>query len=288
MIPIFKVKKAGIYASIQDKGRIGYQQFGVPVSGAMDQYAYKYGKYILHNPVNSPALEVFYGGLELEILSDHRIAITGANLEAMIDGKPVPLWKSFKIYKGQHLRFIRPINGSIAYLHVESGFYSEVILGSASVYPRGSLGSTLKKEIILYANKEKSTVYERGLVKKEIPTYSNHYHVKVWPSPHLDLFKPDSIDIFSASTYTLKCGDRMGYILNGPPLSFVQGSDILSEATQVGTIQVPNSGQPIILMADSQTIGGYATIGKVRQDDLWKVAQLPIGGKVQFTFLDGL
>lgn len=283
MIPLFKVKKPGVYGSIQDKGRVGFQRFGVPVSGPMDAYAFQYGHTILRNSPDDPALELFLGGLELEVLSDHRIVITGADLRAQIDGKEAPLWKTFSIYQGQTLKFAGPRSGSIAYVTPEGGFYSEEMLGSASVYPKGLLGSPLQKDMILYARIHKKNGFQRGLIKSEIPEYSMNVKVKLWPSPHWNLFAPGSLEEFFQSAYTLKAGDRMGYLLNGTPLKFKESSDILSEATQFGTIQVPNNGQPIILMADAQTIGGYATIGKIVNTDLWKVAQLRPGGKIKFS-----
>ena len=285
MIPLFKLKKAGTYGSIQDKGRFGYQRFGVPVSGPMDVKAYQLGQYIIGNDENSPSLELFLGGQEFEVLSDHRIVITGADLGAMLDGAPVPTWKTFDIFKGQTLSFTRPIEGSIAYVIAEGGFESELLLGSASVYPKGLLGTTLRKGEILYAKRESCGRFQTGLCRSEIPTFSQQIQVKVWRSPHIDLFKEGAVEEFMQSTYTLKMGDRMGYLLDGPKLDFVESSDILSEATQFGTIQVPNSGQPMILMADSQTIGGYATIGKIASEDLWKVAQLKKGGEIQFSFI---
>lgn len=282
MIPLFKVKKAGVYGSMQDMGRTGFRRFGVPVSGAMDFHAFQLGNYILGNDANSPALELFLGGVELEILNDHRMVISGADLGAKLDGQPVPNWKTFNIYQGQTLSFTRPMQGSIAYVMPEGGFLSEERLGSSSVYPKGKLGSPLKKEMILFARQEQSMKFHRGLCQSEIPEYSADLKVKLWPSPHLNRFHPDSLNEFFQSTYQIKGGDRMGYLLEGNPLRFINGSDILSEATQFGTIQVPNSGQPIILMADAQTIGGYATIGKIAKEDLWKVVQLRRGGKVRF------
>ncbi|MGM0902935.1 MAG: biotin-dependent carboxyltransferase family protein [Bacillota bacterium] len=282
MVPLFKVKKAGTYGSVQDKGRFGYQRFGVPVSGPMDFKAHQLGQYIIGNDENSPSLELFLGGQEFEVLSDHRVVITGADLGAMLDGQPVPTWKTFDIFKGQILSFTRPIEGSIAYVIPEGGFEAELLLGSASVYPKGLLGTPLRKDRILYAKRESGGGFQTGLCRSEIPTYSQQIRVKVWCSPHLDLFKEEAVEEFFQSSYTLKMGDRMGYLLDGPKLDFVHSSDILSEATQFGTIQVPNSGQPIILMADAQTIGGYATIGKIAQADLWKVAQLKRGGEIRF------
>ncbi|QED46332.1 5-oxoprolinase subunit C family protein [Cytobacillus dafuensis] len=282
MIPLFKVKKPGLYGSIQDKGRFGFQRYGVPVSGPMDSYAYKYGHYMLHNSSDCPALELFLGGIELEVLADHRIVITGADLGAKVDERDAPLWKSFLIYEGQMLSFSGPRAGSIAYVIPEGGFYAEERLGSAAAYPKGHLGSVLKKDTVLYAQKEKTDGFERGLVKSEIPSYNSEVRVKLWKSPHWELFTKESLEVFFQSNYTLKGGDRMGYLLDGPVLKFIKSGDILSEATQFGTIQVPNSGRPIILMADAQTIGGYATIGKVVEEDLWKVAQLKTGGKIEF------
>lgn len=288
MIPLFKVKKAGVYSSLQDKGRTSYRRFGVPVSGAMDFHAYNMGNYILRNRENVPALEVFLGGLELEVLCDHRMVITGADLGATLNGMSAPLWKSFNVFKGQILKLVQPIRGTIAYLIPEGGFRTEELLGSASAYPKGQLGSQLKKDMILYAQEGESGKFHRGLLQKDIPVYSEEVTVKIWPSPHQNRFCPESISEFFQSTYQIKGGDRMGYLLEGPSLEFINGSDILSEATQFGTIQVPNNGQPIILMADAQTIGGYSTIGKIVKEDLWKVVQLRRGGKVKFEKLDNV
>ncbi len=282
MIPLFKVKKAGVYGSIQDRGRGGYQRFGVPVSGPMDLKSYQLGQYILGNKQNSPSLELFLGGQELEVLSDHRIVLTGADLGAELDGIPIPVWKSIRIYRGQVLRFTKANAGNIVYVSPEGGFHSELLLGSTSVYPKGMLGSPLVKGMILYTNQTYIGKFQTGLCRKEIPDFSNRVEVEVWSSPHEHLFTKDAIETFFESTYTIKTGDRMGYLLEGPTLDFMNGSDILSEATQFGTIQVPSSGKPIILMADAQTIGGYATIGKIAQADLWKVAQLRKGGEIGF------
>lgn len=287
MFPLFKVRTKGAYGSIQDLGRFGFQRFGVPVSGPMDRRAFQLGQYILGNEKNTPALELFLGGQSFEVLSDHRIVITGADLGALIDEEPAPIWKSFFIFKGQTLRFARPLSGSIAYLIPEGGFAAELMLGSASVYPKGKLGAPLVKEMILYASDKKNDKLQtqRGLIAGEVPTYAEKVTVAVWPSPHLELFEKVSLDTFFESSYRLKAGDRMGYLLEGPALEFVHGSDILSEATQFGVIQVPNSGKPIVLMADAQTTGGYATIGKVASEDLWKVAQLKNGGEIRFKLM---
>ena len=247
MLPLFRVKKAGVYGSIQDLGRFGYRRFGVPVSGPMDAKAFQIGHYILGNHPNSPALELFLGGQEFEVLEDHRIVITGADLGATLDGKRAATWKSFDLYKGQTLKFTKSIAGSIVYVIPEGGFQAEQLLGSASVYPKGGLGRSLERGMILYAARGKTKKFQTGLVQEEIPEYAQEVNVHVWPSPHLQRFKQDSIAQFFQAEYRMKTGDRMGYLFAGPALEFKESGDILSEATQFGTIQVPTNGFPIVL-----------------------------------------
>ncbi|MHA6259738.1 5-oxoprolinase subunit C family protein [Sporosarcina sp. CAU 1771] len=282
MIPLFQVIQPGVYSSIQDMGRTGYRRFGMPVSGPMDQHAFLTGMEIAANDKKESALELFLGGLTLKVLMDHRITIAGADLTALIDDVEAPMWKSFDIVKGQILRFVKPRSGSITYLIPEGGFYAPEILGSRSAYPKGKIGEVVKKDSILYVNSAKKKRLNRGLTHTRIPVYSKDIEVNVWPSPHIDLFIETSVQTFFNTTYTMRGGDRMGYFINGPALEFKDSADIISEATQFGTIQVPTSGQPILLMADAQTVGGYATIGKIANKDLSKVAQLRIGGTIRF------
>lgn len=284
MIPLFKVVKSGVYSSIQDRGRFGFRKFGVPVSGPMDREAFELGHKAIGNEVNETALELFLGGLSLEVLMDHRIIITGANLGAIIDGQEAPMWKTFSVKPGQILSFPKPITGSIAYIIPEGGFSVKRFLGSKSSYYKGQIGDAINKETILYANSMTQRQFNRGLLNEYTPSYEQEISIELFKSPHMKLFEKTSIERFLANPYTFRGGDRMGYFFNGQPLEFNTSSDIVSEATQFGTVQVPTNGQPIILMADSQTIGGYATIGTVVKEDLAKVAQLRNGGKVRFSY----
>ena len=283
MKELFRVLKQGVYASMQDKGRYGFRKYGMPVAGVMDSYAYRIGNDIFNHSIDVAALEVFLGGLSLEVLCDHSIVITGADLHVDLDGVDVPLWKSINLSKGQILNLKKPKEGSIAYIIPRGGFICEEVMGSKSAYPKGRIGSVLKKGDILTVANIEVTKQHRGLMFSEIPRYENEIVVRIWESPHLNLFKEESVNTFFNGQYSYRGGDRMGYYLSGPELQFNNGSDILSEATQFGTVQVPSNGQPIILMADAQTIGGYATIGKVCEEDLWKIAQLRNGGKIRFT-----
>lgn len=285
MISLFRVVKSGVYATIQDRGRFGFRCFGMPVAGPMDREAFQLGQDIIGNDESGNALELFLGGLTVEVLTDHRIVIAGADLGAMIDGEtPAPLWKTFQIWKGQTISFSKPISGAIAYIIPEGGYAVKEILGSRSSYPRGLIGEIVKKETILYANSLKQKRLNRGLLVGNIPSYAQDITIELFKSPHMDLFEKSSVEAFLNASYTYRGGDRMGYFFNGPPLEFMDSGDIVSEATQFGTVQVPTNGQPIILMADAQTTGGYATIGTVSKADLPKVAQLKNGGTIRFVY----
>ncbi len=286
MKPLFKVLKTGVYSSIQDEGRFGYRAFGIPVAGPMDKKAFLLGHEIIGNEQNKSSIELFHGGLTLEILDNHYMVITGGDLTAVIDNEPFPLWKAMKVSKGQVISFKKPALGSISYITPLGGMVSPKVMGSQSVYPKGQIGSLLNKDDIIYSHEIPLPKCNRSLIPSEIPEYQNEVEVNVWPSPHEGMFCEKSIQAFFETSYTLKAGDRMGYFFSGPQLDFANKNDILSEATQFGTIQVPNNGQPIVLMADAQTVGGYPTIGKVAEADLWKLAQLRNGGKVRFTRVD--
>lgn len=284
-MPLFRMVKSGVYASVQDRGRFGFRHVGMPVSGPMDWQAFELGQEIMNNGEQGNALEIFLGGLTLEVLTDHRIIITGADLGALIDGETVaPLWKTFSVWKGQLLSFPKPVSGSIAYIIPEGGYAAPEVLGSSSSYPRGLIGNLVTKDMTLYANTAKQKGFNRGLLPEGIPDYSKEISIELFESPHIGLFEKTSVETFLNSAYTYRGGDRMGYFFDGPPLEFINSGDIVSEATQFGTVQVPTNGQPIILMADAQTTGGYATIGTVVKADLPKVAQLRNGGTIRFSY----
>lgn len=286
MKALFRVLKEGVYASYQDLGRPGFRKFGMPVAGPMDKFAYQMGNKIISNSPNSLALELFLGGLALEVLETHKLVITGADLDAKLDGKSVELWKALQVNKGQIISFKGSKNGSIAYIIPQGGFCTEEVMGSSSAYPRANIGFEVKPNMILLG-RDTSFMKNRSRLKPSlIPIYKDEVTVNVWKSNHLPLFTQDSIETFLSSPYSYKAGDRMGYYLEGAPLQFLSNGDILSEATHFGTIQVPYNGQPVILMADAQTVGGYATVGKIADDELWKISQLKSGGKVRFQWIN--
>lgn len=283
---LFSVIKPGVYCSYQDQGRYGYQSKGVPVSGAMDRYAYTIANRLVHNEAGEACLEVTFGGTELKAEKDHLIVICGGDLDAKHNGKQAPLWKTFVIRKGDMLKFGGPKAGIRAYIAVQGGFDAPSFLGSYSIYEKGKLGSSIKKGNVLYSKQEKFTTSKIGLVDRFRPRYDKEIEVGLIPSRHTHLFDQESYKRFFEQKYQVATGDRMGLKLkHDEKLKFAEsgGGGILSEPTTFGTVQAPSSGDPIILMADSQTTGGYATLGTVASADLWRLAQLPPGGSVTFT-----
>lgn len=281
--PLFKVIKPGVYTTIQDAGRFGYQSYGVPVSGAMDRYAFRMANYILGNHKNDAVLEISLLGTELLVIESNTIVITGAHLDARIDGEKAPLWKAFHVRKGQELTFRNPINGIRAYVGVVGGIATEKVLGSRSTFARGSIKKPIEQDDKIAAYPSPANRVGSKLSPKWIPTYETHIELRVIPCKNEELFTEESIDLFYKQPYKFLTGDRMGCRMEGTsPLTYKKSVNMLSEFTNFGTIQVPPSGQPIILLADSQTTGGYATMGTVITVDLWKIAQLPPHGRIQF------
>lgn len=272
---LFEIVKPGIQTTIQDHGRFGYRANGVPISGPMDRVAYTLLNDLLGNKPSSAVLEVWLGGLELICLSDCDIAFTGAKMNILIDGTTQEMWKVIRVKAGQMVKLGQAEDGMIAYLGIRGELEVEKWLGSSSVYSKGRMGRPIKKGDIIEGIPTRGAI--QGLVHVERPVYSQMLTVEIWPSVHRFLFKNENFE----GPYHLKSGDRMGYLFEGPPIEFHSSGDILSEAVEPGTIQVNNKGQLIVLMADAQTTGGYATLGKIVEADLWKVAQLRPGGEIR-------
>lgn len=281
--PIFQVKKTGLFTTYQDLGRWGYQQFGVPVSGAMDPFALQVGNLLVGNNANEAAIEMTMIGPELLVLSDHIVAITGADLDAKLNGNSVPLWQAVKIREGDTLTFTSPRKGVRAYLAVAGGVNIPMIMGSKSTYVKARIGTLIQKGDVIDGFSIEHSHTSVGLSYQSRPKHNQVVTVRIILGPHDHQFTDKGIRTFFESEYVVKQADRMGYRLEGDtPLEHKGGADIISDTVPFGGIQVPLNGQPIILMADRQTTGGYARIGTIITADIPKVSQLPPGGKIRF------
>ncbi|MFD2762032.1 5-oxoprolinase subunit C family protein [Lentibacillus juripiscarius] len=268
--------------TIQDLGREGLQQYGVVVSGAMDPFALQVANLLVGNQRDEAALEIAMMGPELDVLSSAVIAICGANLSPTVNGERVPMWKSFKVQKGDRIAFGRPLSGVRAYLAVAGGYDVPVMMGSKSTYERANLGTVIKKDMIIHGFNVRSRP-GLGLSYKAIPDYHDQTPIRVVAGPETDRFTDEGIKTFYNEPHTISPeSDRMGYRLERAEIPHKNGADIWSDAVPLGTIQVPANGQPIILMADRQTTGGYNRIATVISVDIPKIAQLPPGSKIRF------
>jgi len=284
-----KVHNPGLLTTIQDAGRTGYGQYGIPAAGAMDTLSLQLANMLVGNDRYEAALEITFMGPEIEFGINSIIAITGGDLTPKINGKEIEMYSTIYVNKGDMLSFGNMRNGCRAYLAVSGGFNIDKIMGSKSTYLRGKLGGFKGRKLIMGdiipVNIDKSQKYlgVRKIPKNLIPLYGNQHVTRVIMGPEDDRFTEEGIRTFLSSEYVLtnQC-DRMGYRLSGAKIKHRDGADIISGGITFGAIQVPGHGEPIIMMADRQTTGGYTKIANVISVDIPYLAQLKAGDKVLF------
>lgn len=280
----FRVRKAGPLTTVQDAGRDALRRFGVPVSGAMDQFAYRTGNRLVENPPGSASLEITLHGLTLEALATVEIAITGADLEPTADGQPAPQWETFELRAGQLLRFARRVRGCRAYLAVRGGIEAPVFLGSRSTFVRGQMGAPVATGGVLSIADPlpplgRTHIWPRDR-RRSIP---DQFMIRVTAGPQQDCFTPAGLLTFFNSEYRVHPNsDRQGIRTEGPAIEIASGPGIISDPTPLGSIQVPGDGRPIILHRDGQSTGGYAKIARVISADLDWFAQMVPGDALRF------
>jgi biotin-dependent carboxylase-like uncharacterized protein len=285
-IPTFEILDGGLGATVQDAGRFGFQRFGVPPSGAMDEHAFDWANKLLDNPPDAPCVEILMGGLRLRALSDCWIATAGADLGATVNGERLTAWKTARLRADDTVEFFSCRTGLWCYLAVEGGFDAPQFFGSASVYQRGALGNALEKGGALKRNAVAcnfpSSVTARYVIAEEIPDYSQPLVARVALGPQEELFAKQEIEKFLGATYKVTPQiDRVGYRLDGAPIR-AQTHDIFSEGVAYGAIQIPENGQPIVMMKDRPTVGGYPKIGTLLPEDTARLAQCRTGQTVRF------
>ena len=269
---------------LQDAGRFGVRHLGVTQGGAADWLSMARANALLGNTPGAAVIEITLGGLTLVAQDDCTLALAGADLAAAIDGQPLKPWRSFSLNKGQTLTFTQPLIGARAYLAAPAGFFAPQVLGSCATVVREQLGGPDGLGRALVAGDELR--YDgvappiRELLLEQRPVFNPH--------PVLDLVMGAQIGAFSGqstfdafnSPWTLDSrADRMGIRLLGPALEY-QGAPMISEGIPLGAIQVPPDGQPIVLLNDRQTIGGYPRLGALTPLALARLAQCLPGEEV--------
>lgn len=297
-----QVKKGGPLTTLQDQGRYGFQKFGVLVSGAMDLFSLKLGNILVGNDEKEAALEMTMSGPFLKVPAGLVFALTGADLSAKLGGKPVPLNRAIYVKEDTTLSFGFAARGARGYLSVAGGFDVPLVMNSKSTYLRAKLGGFGGAPLqdgaeletgTLSAGQEKLAAALAKAGGKPFSTFGwsipdgNLFAtdpIRVTQGLQADWFDNDTLYAFLENPYTITAqSDRMGYRLSGTPLHYKDSSlEMISEPVTFGSIQVPADGNPIILMADRQTTGGYAKIAQVIQADLPRLAQMKPGQKIYF------
>ncbi len=288
-VSTFEILEPGLLTTVQDRGRFGYQRYGVPVSGAMDEFALRLGNLMAGNDQDSAALEVTVQGPRVEFLNPTWIAVTGADISPEIDGRPLPMWESVEIEEGNVLTFGDLRDGMRCYVAIHGGIDVPVVMGSRSTYLKGRFGGLEGRA--LQAGDQMSTLPSSpdAVLPKRLPddytspAYGGIHRLRVVPGPQDDAFDANALSRFLSSRYRVDPGsDRMGYMLDGPKIEHREGADIVSDGNPPGAIQIHGDGIPRILLADRGTTGGYTKIATVASADLPSLAQALPGQSVSF------
>jgi antagonist of KipI len=300
-----KIIHPGFLTTIQDLGRYGFQKYGVSVSGAMDPISLRIANLLVGNEEGEGAFEMTLMGPSLTVERDMMIAITGGDLLPTIDENKVPMWRPVLMKKGSTLKFNACKMGCRAYLAVAGGFRVSKVMNSKSTFERGAFGGyhgrKLQNGDILEVNEiseQVKTIMERvgresaGSLFFPMPWYvqpelffsfKKHAPVRVMRGDHFDQLTISSQSNFFKHAFSISSrSDRMGYRLSGPKISLKKPIELLSEAVSLGTIQLPPDGNPIMLLADRQTTGGYPRIAHVATVDIPVAAQRMPGEKMYF------
>jgi antagonist of KipI len=280
---MLEVMDASGLITIQDSGRRGFQRFGLPVSGPMDWFAHQVANHLVENKSGAAVLEIGLGEVAFRAGRDCVIAVAGAGYEVINYIWTFPLWTSFYVRAGWVIQLKRISGGNWAYLTVAGGLDSEEIMGSSSTYSRGKIGETITtgtKLNILPSPHDLNKLAAKTFPMKNIPAYSQTPIIDVVSGPQRERFD----NTLFKNEYTLSSSfDRMGYRLEGRPVESVDRSELISEGLTMGCVQIPANGQPIVMMADGPTTGGYPKIATVTQTSLPVLAQCEAGkSKIRF------
>lgn len=292
---MLKIIKSGLQTTVQDLGRFGFQKYGVIASGAMDSFAHRIANLLTGNEENAASLEITLVGPVIQFEKDLFIALCGGDLSPKIDGEDVRMWRLLAVRKGSTLNFGQPRIGARCYLAVAGGIDVPEVMNSKSTYLRAEIGGFQGRSLkagdqiltgpIAPELQNALSNSTKGDFDWQIPParYFEEPVVRMIKGRQFDLFSKDSKERIFTDSFTVSShSDRMGYRLEGPGLALKNKAELISEAVAFGSIQVPADGNPIVLLADRQTTGGYPKIGQVASVDLPLISQLKPGERLRF------
>ncbi len=292
---MLEILDPGMLSTVQDGGRTGWARYGVPPSGPMDAAAFWAANRLVGNHPNAAALEITLTGPTLRIRRESLVAICGASFEVYVGRLPVPNWHAVYVRPGQTLTFGKRHMGMWAYLAISGGLTTLPFLGSRATYLKGQFGGYEGRALrpgdrlpLGNSNLSEPVMHAGQVWAQHLrPKYTSLPILRVILGPQHDYFNERARQTFLKSTYTLTTSaDRMGYRLQGPKIHQQGSRELPSEGIMTGSIQIPPDGQPIVMMVDHQTTGGYPKIATVIQADISLLAQCQPGDAVTFRAID--
>ncbi len=283
--PTFEVRKAGLLTTVQDLGRWGHQREGVSVSGAMDRLAHRVANVLVGNESSAASLEITMIGPELACVRDTVVAVTGADLSPRVDDRPVACNQAIALQAGSTLSFGARRTGGRAYVACAGGIDVPIVLGSRSTHMPSGLGGVQGRPLRAgdqLSVRQRGPLPSRPISSAVTPTPAGGARVRILPGPQAESFPSDALARLTQLRFAVSAeSNRMGYRLKGPTVPVPSG-EMISDVMFPGAIQVPPSGEPILLMTDRQTTGGYAQLAIVISADVPLAGQLVPGDWVEF------
>jgi biotin-dependent carboxylase-like uncharacterized protein len=285
---VFQVLKPGLFTTVQDMGRYGYLRYGVPISGAMDTFSLVAANVLVANNPNDACLEITFIGPELQALTRTQIAITGGSISPKINGQNIPMWQTLEVQEGEVVSFGRMESGCRAYLSIRGGINTPLVLESRSTYVRGGFGGINGRQLKTGDIIEEfdAPLLKSGYTLPEelVPQFTGQFTAHVVLGPQESMFTEKGINTFLSSQYKVTLeADRMGYRLEGQSIEHKAKAEIVSDPLLPGAIQVPKNGQPIVIMQDAQTTGGYPKIAVAITPDVSLLGQAKPNDVINFS-----
>jgi biotin-dependent carboxylase-like uncharacterized protein len=280
------IVKPGLLSTVQDLGRYGHQAYGVPVGGPMDTFSHRLANQLVGNEPDAATIEVTLLGPEMIVEAETTVAVAGAQFEVTCDDRPMALNASVAIKRGQRIKFGRIIQGARAYLAVAGGVQTRPVLGSRATHLISHMGGFQGRALAAGDRvpivSDATARPQRKSIGLTLPSKGRAL-LRVMAGPQADWFAADALKTIAGVSFRISPqSNRMGYRLQGPPLVRQREGELISEPLGIGAMQVPSAGEPILLMADRQTAGGYPKIGYVISADLPHAGQLAPGDFVEF------
>lgn len=284
---MIRILEPGPQTTVQDLGRTGQMRYGIPPSGPVDRFAFIVANRLVGNADAAAALECTLVGPRLEVDAPGAVAVTGADMPVTVNGLEAPRWATIVLRAGDVVKLGAARAGVRAYLAFSGGLDVPLVLGSRSTYVRGRLGGldgrALRKSDTLDVLPFEP-VRPRRVERRALPEYGNSEPaIRVVLGPQADRFTDAGIRTLLGSAYeVLPQSDRMGARLSGPRIEHARGHDIISDGIALGSIQVPGDGQPIVLLVDRQSTGGYTKMATVCSCDVGRIGQTRPGQSFRF------